>query len=202
MEHAALAYFLFEDERPETVEEAMAISGGGAGLATSGQISGGPMLPVGMKKRGKKKNSGLLSASPKVHNPDALSLKEMPHVEYDEYGPIDFKFELLPLTTRQKKLLMLAFYNRGVLCRNEAGDWLLCTPDKATRATDKEIYDPNLPHLPITLKRNGITTESFGAMHKPDFKGEAMPGLWKGLEDPDDPTKTLLVADDEDDKLY
>jgi hypothetical protein len=32
--------------------------------------------------------------------------------------------------------------------------------------------------------------EMVGAMHDPDFKGEAMPGLWKGLEDPDNSVKT------------
>ena len=107
-----LSPFLFEDQ---SIEEAMAIGGGGASMASSGQISGGPMLPVGMKpgqKVKKRKKGSVISASPAVHNPDALALQE-----------------------------------QDVL-------------------------------------------ESFGAMHKPDFKGPAMPGLWQGLENPTTPVKT------------
>lgn len=39
-----------------------------------------------------------------------------------------------------------------------------------------------------------LRSESFGAMHEPDFKGPAMPGLWQGLEDPDKPVKTASPA--------
>ena len=99
--------FFFEDE---SIEEAMAISTGGASLGSSGQISGGMQLPLGMVKRRKK--GKVISASPAVHDPDALALQ----------------------------------------------------------------------------------SESFGAMHEPDFKGPAMPGLWQGLEDPDKPVKTASPA--------
>ena len=113
-----LAYYLFEADAG--LEEAMGISTGGAGLASSGEISGGPMLPLGMKPGDKLKNRkqtkhhGLISASPAVHDPKAL--------------------------TNQ--------------------------------------------------------SESFGAMHEPDFKGETMPGLWKGLAKPEEKGKTLVVIDD------
>ena len=40
------------------------------------------------------------------------------------------------------------------------------------------------------VKTASLKKESFGAMHKPDFKGPAMPGLWQGLEDTDEPVKT------------
>lgn len=104
--------FLFEDE---SIEEAMAISTGGASLDSSGQISGGMQLPLGMEpgqKVKRHKKGEVISASPAVHDPDALALQ----------------------------------------------------------------------------------SESFGAMHEPDFKGPAMPGLWQGLEDPDKPVKTASPA--------
>lgn len=104
--------FLFEDA---SIEEAMAISGGAASLAPSGQISGGMQLPLGMKpgqKVERRKKGKVISASPAVHDPDALALQ----------------------------------------------------------------------------------SESFGAMHEPDFEGPAMPGLWQGLEDPNEPVKTASPA--------
>ena len=109
-----LSGFLYEDA---SIEEAMAISAGGASLDPSGQISGGMQLPLGMKpgqKVKRRKKGTVITASPALHDPDALALQE----------------------------------------------------------TEDDIQ------------------ESFGAMHKPDFEGPAMPGLWQGLEDPNEPVKT------------
>lgn len=112
----SLTYYLFE---AEDIDEAMAISAGGASLASSGQIVGGPMLPIGMKpgeKVKKRKKGKVISASPAVHDKNALALQE------------------------------------------------------------------------------DVVEESFGAMHEPDFKGPSMPGLWKGLEDEEEPVKTSSPA--------
>jgi hypothetical protein len=57
----------------------MAIGAGGASMASSGQIAGGPMLPLGMKpgeKVKKRKRGSVISASPAIHNKDALALQE------------------------------------------------------------------------------------------------------------------------------
>ena len=75
-------------EEKQELEEFNAISTGGAGLASSGQISGGMQLPLGMKpgeKVRKRRKGKVISASPAVHNPDALALQEM----YEEL----FEFE-------------------------------------------------------------------------------------------------------------
>ena len=71
--------FLFEDEN---IEEAMAIGAGGASMVSSGQVVGGPPAIIGPKR--KKKKGELMSASPAVHDPDALALKEM-HSELFEF---------------------------------------------------------------------------------------------------------------------
>lgn len=182
--------FLYEDA---SIEEAMAISAGGASLASSGQISGGPMLPIGMKpgQRVKRRKKGkLISASPAVHNPDALALQEMPHVAYDDYEPKDFEVEKLNISPEQKRKLMLAFRGDGVLCHGPDGEWMVCTLDDVRKATKAEIADESFPRLDVTLEYEHDIQESFGAMHKPDFKGPAMPGLWQDLEDPEEPVKT------------
>lgn len=57
--------------------------------------------------------------------------------------------------------------------RNKAG--------KKTKTSSPSVHNP---------KALALQSESFGAMHRPDFKGPAMPGLWKGLEDPEEPVKT------------
>ena len=186
-----LSNFLFTNQ---SIEEAMAISGGGAATASSGQISGGPMLPVGMKpgeKVKKRKPGTIISASPAVHDPDALALQEAPWVEYDHYQPKDFKVETLPISPEDKRKIMVAFRNKGVLCHGPNGEVLVCTLDGVHKATEEEMHDPDMPKLEVTLEddNDGIS-ESFGAMHKPDFKGPAMPGLWKGLENPTTPVKT------------
>lgn len=185
-----LYVFLYEDA---SIEEAMAISAGGASLAPSGQISGGPMLPIGMKpgQRVKRRKKGkLISASPAVHDPDALALQEMPHVAYNDYEPKDFEVEKLDISPEEKRKLMLAFRGDGVLCHGPDGEWMICTLDDVRKATKAEIADESFPRLDVTLEYEHDIQESFGAMHKPDFKGPAMPGLWQGLEDEDEPVKT------------
>ena len=185
-----LKHFLFEDQ---SIEEAMAISAGGASLAPSGQISGGMQLPLGMKpgqKVKRRKKGKVISASPAVHNPDALALQEMPHVEYTDYEPKDFEVEKLDVSPEEKKRIMKAFRDTGVLCHGPDGQWMVCTLDDVRKATKAEIADDSIPRLEVTLEYEHDIQESFGAMHKPDFKGPAMPGLWKGLEDPDEPVKT------------
>lgn len=186
-----LSYLLFEVTIDKAIEEAMAISAGGASLASSGQITGGPMLPIGMKPGEKvKKRKKLLSASPAVHDKGALAIQEMPHVEYKGYEPKDFKIETMPLSKEEKRVIMNGFRDRGVLCHAPDGEWLLCTLDKVRKATKKEIEDERLPRLNVSLELEHDIQESFGAMHEPDFKGPAMPGLWRGLEDTDKPVKT------------
>lgn len=185
-----LKHFLFEDQ---SIEEAMAISAGGASLASSGQISGGMQLPLGMKpgqKVKRRKKGKVISASPAVHNPDALALQEMPHVEYTDYEPKDFEVEKLDVPPEEKKRIMKAFRDTGVLCHGPDGQWMICTLDDVRKATKAEIADDSIPRLEVTLEYEHDIQESFGAMHKPDFKGPAMPGLWQGLEDPDEPVKT------------
>lgn len=185
-----LVGFLFEDQ---AIEEAMAISTGGASLAPSGQISGGMQLPLGMKpgqKVKRRKKGKVISASPAVHNPDALALQEMPHVEYTDYEPKDFEIEKLDISPEKKKELFLAFRNQGVLCHGPDGDWMVCTLDDVRKATKADLADESMPRLDVTLEYEHDIQESFGAMHEPDFKGPAMPGLWKGLENPEEPVKT------------
>lgn len=185
-----LKHFLFEDQ---SIEEAMAISAGGASLAASGQISGGMQLPLGMKpgqKVKRRKKGKVISASPAVHDPNALALQEMPHVEYTDYEPKDFEVEKLDVSPEEKKRIMKAFRDTGVLCHGPDGQWMVCTLDDVRKATKAEIADDSIPRLEVTLEYEHDIQESFGAMHKPDFKGPAMPGLWKGLEDPDEPVKT------------
>ena len=182
--------FLFEDE---SIEEAMAISTGGASLDSSGQISGGMQLPLGMEpgqKVKRHKKGEVISASPAVHNPDALALQEMPHVEYTDYEPKDFEVEKLDVSPEEKKRIMKAFRDTGVLCHGPDGQWMVCTLDDVRPATKAEIADDSIPRLEVTLEYEHDIQESFGAMHKPDFKGPAMPGLWQGLEDPNEPVKT------------
>lgn len=181
---------MFEDQ---SIEEAMAISAGGASLASSGQISGGMQLPLGMKpgqKVKRRKKGKVISASPAVHDPNALALQEMPHVEYTDYEPKDFEVEKLDVSPEEKKRIMKAFRDTGVLCHGPDGQWMVCTLDDVRKATKAEIADDSIPRLEVTLEYEHDIQESFGAMHKPDFKGPAMPGLWKGLEDPDEPVKT------------
>jgi len=75
----SLSHLLFEDTTDTAIEEAMAIGAGGASMASSGQIAGGPMLPLGMKpgeKVKKRKRGSVISASPAIHNKDALALQE------------------------------------------------------------------------------------------------------------------------------
>lgn len=185
-----LKSFLYEDA---AIEEAMAISAGGASLASSGQISGGMQLPLGMKpgqKVKRRKKGKVISASPAVHNPDALALQEMPHVAYNDYEPKDFEVEKLDISPEKKRNILLAFRDTGVLCHGPDGQWMLCTLDDVRKATKSEIADDSIPHLEVTLEYEHDIQESFGAMHKPDFKGPAMPGLWKGLEDSNEPVKT------------
>ena len=185
-----LAQLIYEDT---SIEEAMAISAGGASLAPSGQISGGMQLPLGMKpgQRVKRRKKGkVISASPAVHNPDALALQEMPHVEYTDYEPKDFEIEKLNISPEKKKELFLAFRNQGVLCHGPDGEWMVCTLDDVRKATKADLADESMPRLDVTLEYEHDIQESFGAMHEPDFKGPAMPGLWKGLEDPEEPVKT------------
>lgn len=181
---------MFEDQ---SIEEAMAISAGGASLASSGQISGGMQLPLGMKpgqKVKRRKKGKVISASPAVHNPDALALQEMPHVEYADYEPKDFEVEKLDISPEEKRRILRAFRDTGVLCHGPDGQWMICTLDDVRNATKAEIADDSIPRLEVTLEYEHDIQESFGAMHKPDFKGEAMPGLWQGLEDPNEPVKT------------
>lgn len=185
-----LKNFLYEDA---SIEEAMAISGGGASLAPSGQISGGMQLPLGMKpgqKVKRRKKGKVISASPAVHDPDALALQEMPHVEYTDYEPKDFEVEKLNISQEEKRRILNAFRDTGVLCHGPDGQWMVCTLYDVRKATKAEIADRSIPHLEVTLEYEHDIQESFGAMHKPDFKGPAMPGLWKGLEDPEEPVKT------------
>jgi hypothetical protein len=185
-----LKSFLFEEEE---LEEAMAISAGGASLAPSGQISGGMQLPLGMKpgQKVKKRRKGkVTTGSPALHDPKALALQEMPHVAYNDYEPKDFEIEKLDIPPEEKRKLMLAFRNNGVLCHGPDGQWMICNLDDVRPATKAEIADESFPRLDVTLEYEHDIQESFGAMHKPDFKGPAMPGLWKGLEDPEEPVKT------------
>ena len=144
-----------------------------------------PSLSLNGRKKGK-----VISASPAVHNPDALALQEMPHVEYTDYEPKDFEVEKLDVFPEEKKRIMKAFRDTGVLCHGPDGQWMICTLDDVRKATKAEIADDSIPRLEVTLEYEHDIQESFGAMHKPDFKGPAMPGLWKGLEDPDEPVKT------------
>jgi hypothetical protein len=192
-------------ENTHDLEEAMGISTGGASLASSGQISGGMQLPLGMKpgQKVKKRRKGkVISASPAVHNPDALALQEMPHVEYTDYEPKDFEIEKLDISPEQKRKLMLAFRGDGVLCHGPDGQWMVCTLDDVRKATKQEIDDESFPRLDVTLEYEHDIQESFGAMHKPDFKGPAMPGLWQGLEDPEEPVKTGSPELDKDIEDY
>lgn len=185
-----LKSIIYEDT---TIEEAMAISAGGASLAPSGQITGGPMLPIGMKpgqKVKRRKKGNVISASPAVHDPDALALQEMPHVEYTDYEPKDFEVEKLDISPEEKRRILRAFRDTGVLCHGPDGQWMICTLDDVRKATKDEIADDSIPRLEVTLEYEHDIQESFGAMHKPDFEGPAMPGLWQGLENPDEPVKT------------
>lgn len=189
---------LFEDS---SIEEAIGISAGGASLASSGQVAG-YAAPLGAKGIGsdeklekgfwrKRAGKKVKTASPEVHNPDALALQEMPHVEYNDYEPKDFKVETMPVSPEEKHEIMKAFYENGVLCHGPDGDWMFCTLDDVRPATKTEIADQTIPHLDVTLEyEHDIQQESFGAMHEPDFKGPAMPGLWKGLENEKTPVKT------------
>jgi len=191
-----LAHILYEES---SIQEAMAISAGGASLAPSGQISGGAQLPLGMKpgqKVKRRKKSKVMSASPAVHNPKALALQEMPHVEYTDYKPKDF--EKLVMSPEEKRKVLLAFRNQGVLCHGPDNEWLVCTLDNVRKATKTEIADESMPRLDVTLEYEHDIQESFGAMHKPDFKGPSMPGLWKGLEEPEEPVKTSSPELDKD----
>lgn len=82
---------LFDLIFEEKLEEFMAISTGGAGLASSGQISG-MQLPLGMKpgqKVKKRRKAKVISASPAVHNPDALALQEMLENLFEFEAPTD-----------------------------------------------------------------------------------------------------------------
>jgi hypothetical protein len=185
-----LKSIIYEDA---AIEEAMAISAGGGGLDTSGQIGGGPMLPIGMKpgqKVKRRKKGKVISASPAVHDPNALALQEMPHVEYTGYEPKDFEVEKLDISPEEKRRILRAFLDTGVLCHGPDEQWMVCTLDVVRPATKDEIADQSIPRLEVTLEYEHDIQESFGAMHKPDFEGPAMPGLWQGLEDPNEPVKT------------
>lgn len=84
---------LFDLIFEEKLEEFMAISTGGAGLASSGQISG-MQLPLGMEpgrkqSKRRKRKSKVISASPAVHDPDALALQEMLENLFEFEAPTD-----------------------------------------------------------------------------------------------------------------
>jgi hypothetical protein len=64
---------LFDLIFEEKLEEFNAISTGGAGLVSSGLITG--MKPV--QKGRRRRKAKVISASPAVHNPNALALQEM-----------------------------------------------------------------------------------------------------------------------------
>jgi hypothetical protein len=190
----SLSHLLFEDTTDTAIEEAMAIGAGGASMASSGQIAGGSMLPLGMKpgeKVKKRKRGSVISASPAVHNPDALALQEMPHVEYSDYEPKDFKVETMPLSKKEKVMIMRAFRDRGVLCHGPDGDWLICTLDNVRKATDSEIADDSIPHLDVSLESEHKDEELFE--YTLDKSDRGMKNLWSGLSDvsgEDEPVKT------------
>jgi len=194
----SLSHLLFEDTTDTAIEEAMAIGAGGASMASSGQIAGGPMLPLGMKpgEKGRKRKKGrIISASPAVHNPDALALQEMPHVMYGDYEPKDFKVERMPLSKEDKTAIMLAFRDRGVLCHGPDGKWLLCTLDDVRKATDSEIADKSIPHLDVSLEKEHNDKELSEDLfeYSLDKSDRGMKNLWSGLSDvsgEDEPVKT------------
>ena len=81
-----LKNFLYEDA---SIEEAMAISAGGTSLAPSNQISGGMQLPLGMKpgqKVKRRKKGTVITASPALHDPDALALQETEDDIQESFG--------------------------------------------------------------------------------------------------------------------
>ena len=168
-------------------------------MASSGQIAGGPMLPLGMKpgeKVKKRKRGTVISASPAVHNKDALALKEMPHVEYTDYEPKDFKVETMPLSKEEKVLIMKAFRDRGVLCHGPDGEWMICTLDNVRKATKAEIADDSIPHLDVSLeseqhKDKELSEDLFE--YTLDKSDRGMKNLWSGLPDvsgEEEPVKT------------
>lgn len=72
----------------------------------------------------------------------------MPHVEYSDYGLIDFKIETYPeLTKEQKHSLLRAFKTTGFVgWFSQPGKWMLFTLENTREATEQEIAD--LPKLP------------------------------------------------------
>ena len=230
-----LAAYLFEDDSEQSLDEFNAMGTGmvvgyQAPLGAHGVGSSSPL-----EKAFWRDNSGkeVKTGSPALHHKksrrkkikETISLLEGPYGEYPEIGAfIDFKIEKIKdiqgthQEVKEKKEQITRKFNTNkidFLCK--VGEkYYVCGMDSMREATEedkesaKTIEDIDFLSAEkqiLKLDNEILISESFGAMHKPDFSGEAMRGLWdslKDVENSDQPVKTaspLLHVNKKDAKI-
>lgn len=213
MKKTKLATYLFEDDSEQNLDEFNAmgtgmVAGYQAPLGAPGIGSSSPL-----EKAFWRDNSGkeIKTASPALHKKKSRrkkikeTIKEAPYAEYKNLGFVDFKIELDKISKQEKEELISKFFQNEIA--------FLITHENKEYICDLHTAIPYHEDLhvekPIHRAENFIHTmeESFGAMHKPDFSGETMSGLWdslKDIEDADQPVKTaspLLHANKKNTKI-
>jgi len=195
-----LTTYLFEDDSEQNLDEFNAM---GTGMVAGYQVPlGAPGIGSSspLEKAFWRDNSGkeIKTGSPALHRKKSRrkkikeTIKEAPYAEYDNLGFIDFKIELDKISKQEKEELISKFL------KNEVA--FLITHKNKEYVCDLHTAMPYHEDLhvekPIYRAENFIHTmeESFGAMHEPDFSGEAMHGLWKSLKDVDDADKPVKTA--------
>ena len=211
-----LATYLFEDDSEQSLDEFNAMGTGmvvgyQAPLGAHGVGSSSPL-----EKAFWRDNSGksIKTASPSLHRKksrrkkikETIPLLEGPYGEYPEIGAfIDFKIEKMSGTDKEKKEQITRKFNTNkiyFLCK-VAEKYYVCDMDSIREATEedkesaKSIEDIDVSSTEkqiLKLDNEILISESFGAMHEPDFSGETMPGLWNSLKDVDDPDQPVKTA--------
>lgn len=213
MNKTKLATYLFEDDSEQNLDEFNAmgtgmVAGYQAPLGAPGIGSSSPL-----EKAFWRDNSGkeIKTASPALHKKKSRrkkikeTIKEAPYAEYKNLGFVDFKIELDKISKQEKEELISKFLKNEIafLIKYNNEEYICDLHTAIPYHEDLHVEKP------IHRAENFFHTmeESFGAMHKPDFSGETMPGLWNSLKDVDDaeqPVKTaspLLHADKKETKI-
>lgn len=217
-----LATYLFEDDSEQSLDEFNAMGTGmvvgyQAPLGAHGVGSSSPL-----EKAFWRDNSGksIKTASPSLHRKksrrkkikETIPLLEGPYGEYPEIGAfIDFKIEKIKNMSgtdkeiKEKKEQITRKFNTNkinFLCK-VAEKYYVCDMNSIREATEedkesaKSIEDIDVSSDEkqiLKLDNEILISESFGAMHEPDFSGETMPGLWNSLKDVDDPDQPVKTA--------
>lgn len=213
MKKTKLATYLFEEDSEQNLDEFNAVGTGmvagyQAPLGAPGVGSSSPLEKAFWRDKSGKE---IKTASPALHKKKSRrkkikeTIKEAPYAEYDNLGFVDFKIELDKISKQEKEELISKFFQNEIA--------FLITHENKEYICDLHTAIPYHEDLhvkkPIHRAENFIHTmeESFGAMHEPDFSGEAMSGLWdslKDIEDADQPVKTaspLLHANKKNTKI-